>query len=251
MTRPACSFTLRHSFLASALCLGGLAASATAASIVYEAVSTTEHFVADTENWTPERPSGNHVGNTITLEGTDRYLTSVSVKVATSDTSVPDQTVTLKLFQNDGEEDKATGVGRPGTLIASASISGVSFQSSRSMIPLTFELPFVLAPETFTFTLDFSPGSAEKRWVGAVTNKNPASIGSSLDTLWFGFGEEGKWESNAKWAILDGASTNVLDAVFLAEAEPIEVLPEASPMLLVGLGAVWLAASRRAQPAGK
>ena len=223
-----------------------LAGSATASMVVYQASDSTINFIPDSDDGTPNRPTGDMMGNTVTLAGTERYLTSLTVRAATSDLTLPDQTVSLSLYLNDGAADSGgSGILQPNTLITSATLSDVSFAQAGGVLSLTFSFPSVQVPETFTFIVDFSPGSVASKLVGLMSNNSTAQVGSSVNRMWYGTGQPGAWLSDANWAISDGAAFNLVDAVIMADADPLIPVPEGSPAILAFLGMVAVQSVRR------
>ncbi len=228
----------RKSFLAGIFSAAAFALHCSAAVIVYEASDSTGNFIPDGPDTTPNRPTGSHIGNTVTLDGSDRLLTSLTIQIATSDISIPAQTVSVTLYENDGAADPgASGFLQPDTVIGTASVSGVTFDSNASA-SVTFTFPMTQVPNTFTFILDFSPGSAAQILVGAKSNNSSAQTGVGLNTLWYGTGASGSWLTDSTWAIADGATNNLIDARFLA-------VPEPSSTLLTTLGAFVFATGCR------
>ena len=221
------------------------AVSAAASTVVYQASDSTNNYVPDSEDGTPSRPIGDMMGNTVSLSGTERYLTSFAIKVATSDLTIPDQTVSLSIYANDGAADPGgSGVLQPDTLIASSTISGVSFAQA-GIVSVAFSFASVQVPNTFTFIVDFSPGSVSSKLVGLMSNNSSAQVGSAMNRMWYGTGQSGSWLSDAAWAISDGAALNTVDAIILADAQPLIEVPETSPLLLAALGMFVVQARRR------
>jgi hypothetical protein len=226
---------------------GTLAVSASASTLVYQASDSTTNFIPETDDGTPGRPIGDQMGNTVTLAGSERFLTLATIKVGTNDVSIGNQTVTLKLFLNDGPADPGgSGLFQPGTLIGSATVSDVAFGVNGEIVPVTFSFPSVEVPNTFTFIVDFTPGSAPAKLLGLLSNHSSAQIGSSPNTLWYGTGAPGAWLTNSTWAIADGAAINVVDAVFEADAIGAPA-PEPTGFCLALLGALALAGRRPAR----
>jgi hypothetical protein len=206
---------------------------------VYQASDSTNNLVPDAAGSMPNRPTGEMIGNTITLSETHCYLSAATVKVATNNESVAPQNVTLSLYQNDGTTDPGgSGLLQPGTLIGSATATQVSL--SAGIVPVSFSFPSLLVPDTFTFVLSFTPSSTSPSFVGVMSDNSAPQIGGAFNTLWYGTGTSGSWTTNNTWAIADGAITNYLDATFLAN--DLATVPEPSPLfyLVFGSAALWV-----------
>ena len=178
-------------------------------------------FVPFADDGTPNRPHGDTLGNTVTFAGTARYLTHVQV-VFGSHGPKERSTYTLTLYRNDGPKDPATGLGQPGTKLA-------SFQTTALNQPLPgsgaygvdWTFPAVRVPDTLTVTVASTYGHALPGQVmGPFTVVTPPITGTVLDTVWYGDGTPGHWVSDAHWAIKDGAKKNSFDMTFDAVAAP-------------------------------
>src|SRR5450432_2876527 len=207
---------------------------------VYQDADSTNNFVPDADDGTPNRPAGEIIGNTITLAETHCSLTGATIKIATTDTATTPQDVTLSLYLNDGASDPGGSVLlQPGTLITSVTVSQVSLSSG--VLTVDFSFPSLLVPDTFTFVLSFSPGGASSSsFVGAMSANSAPQIGSGFNTLWYGNGAIGNWTTNSSWALADGAAVNFLDATFLI-ADPTAVPEPPATFFLAMSGAIiWL-----------
>ena len=210
----------KNSVAAILLTLSAMTSISRGSVTVYENSDAGTNFVPDTNDGTPGRPTGNFMGNTITLTATQSLLTSATVKIATLDPNIASQNVTLSLYQNDGAADPGlSGLLQPGTLIGSQTVSNVSLLGG--VAPVTFSFPSLLVPGTFTFIIGLTPGSTSaSSLAGLKTTATAPQTGSAVNTLWFGTGVAGAWTSSSTWAIADGATTNHVDAVFVAEPVP-------------------------------
>ena len=243
-SKPIPIFSALGKCTAVLIAAGVLAMSAGASTVVYQASDSTNNFVPDADDGTPNRPVGDMMGNTITLAGTERYLASLTIRVATTDALAPDQTVAISIYQNDGGADiGGSGILQPDTLITSSTISDVSLASGVAAI--TFNFPSVQVPDTFTFIVDFSPGSAASILVGMMSNNSTAQIGTGIDRMWYGTGQAGGWLTDASWAVADGAVVNLVDAVVTADADPLVQVPEPSPILMAFAGTLIVQVVRR------
>ena len=185
------------------------------ADVVYQATTPENNFVPFGEDGTPGRPvPGDQLGNTITLDGTNRSLDRITVDVACNNAGgVPDpanDTWTLDLYLNDGPDDPKSGLQQPGTLIGSVS-------ADVAMPPFTFSIVFdfsgagIVVPDTFTVVVSSThpvdtffqgPGL-----VGPLSSAAAPTVGSGPNTMWYTSAANG-WETNSTWATDDGATTN-------------------------------------------
>lgn len=232
---------IRNSVAAILLTLSAITSTSRGSVTVYENSDAGSNFVPDINDGTPGRPTGNLMGNTITLTATQSLLTSVTVKIATDNPNIADQNVTLSLYQNDGASDPGgSGLLQPGSLIDAITLFNVSMFDG--IVPVTFTFPSLLVPETFTFIIGLTPGSAGVgSFAGVKTTAAAPQTGSAVNTLWFGTGTAGTWTSNNTWAIADGAVTNRIDAVFVADPVPE---PSIAFYLALGGGIILLRRQR-------
>ncbi len=175
------------------LALGNSRASAT---VVYDNTSGPAIYTAAGE-----------VGDTVTLAGTARYVTQISIGVFGSGGN-PDSgdTFQMKLWD-------ATGPG--------GSIGNLLWQSSSLNIPvsgplqlISFNVPDVLVPNTLIFDISHTDsGSVYFQW------SNPVSVGSSPSTAWtYGTQQQGDYF---------GTPAN-----YMAQIQAIDAVPEP--------GALWV-----------
>ena len=174
---------------------------------------------------TPNRPIGDHLGNTITFVGTARYLTHVQVVFAAHG-PVENDTYTLSLYRNDGKRDNLSGLSQPGTLIG-------TFQTVASDKPVPGNHAYgvdwsfapTLVPDTLTVVVSSSYSTITPgQFMGPFTVVTSVITGSALNTIWYGDGKPGHWAANDQWAIKDGARQNRFDMRF-------DALPTAKPSL--------------------
>jgi hypothetical protein len=162
-------------------------------------------------------PVAGELGNEITVAGTDRVVTELEVGIFSQNGIFPNGTpgsvvFTAELYANDGAG------GQPGSLLWQSADVGVDYPGGCSMV--TFNVPQVVVPGTFTWTVDYvltadtSPG---------LTTAPAPTIGSYI-VGWFR-GQNSEW----------GQATADLTA-------QIEAIPEPSTegLVLVGLSALWL-----------
>ena len=198
-------------------------------------------FIPFENDPTPNRPVGDHLGNTITFAGTNRLLDHVQVAFASIGPKELN-TYTLTLYRNDGAPDpNGSGLLQPGTEIA-------SFQTVASNQPLPgnggygvdWNFAPILVPDTLTAVIssDYStitPG----QFMGPFAAVGPPLVGSAVNTVWYGDGSSGGWVADPNWALVDGGVTNYFDMTFDAVPEP------GSVGLALGLGIPGLFLLRR------
>jgi hypothetical protein len=232
-----------------ASCLALLTASAawsgaTRADLIYNVQGNDSvDFVPFEDDGTPGRPRGDHLGNQITFAGIERSLFHVQVVFASIGPKEVD-TYTLDLYKHDGAIDPASGLNRPGTLIA-------SYMTRALNVPLpgngAYEVDWnfapILVPGTLTAVVSSSYSTTTPgQLMGPFAAAHPPLAGSALNTIWYGDGSPSGWQANSTWAINDGAVTNLLDMRFDARAVPE---PASLSLVGVGLGALLVRARRR------
>ena len=203
-------------------------------------------FVPFEDDGTPARPHGDHLGNTITFDGTARYLTHVQAVFASIGPKEND-TYTLGLYLNDGPLDpNGSGLHQPGTQIA-------LLQTIASNQPLPgnggygvdWNFAPLLVPDTLTAVLSSNYSTTTPgQLMGPFAAVTAPLTGSALNTAWYGDGTPGNWQADSQWAINDGGVTNYFDMRFDAQA----AVPEPGNIAF-GLGAAacsfWQLARRR------
>jgi hypothetical protein len=202
-------------------------------------------FVPFENDGTPNRPVGDHLGNTITFAGTDRYLDHVQAVFASIGPKELD-TYTLDLYRNDGPPDpNGSGLLQPGTLIASYStIASNQPLPGNGGYGVDWFFNPILVPDTLTAVLSSSYSTTTPgQLMGPFVAITPPLTGSAIDTMWYGNGNAGGWVADPNWAINDGGVTNYIDMRFDAVPEP------GAPALLTGALApaalLWIRHGRR------
>ena len=194
------------------------------ADIVYRANVVENNYVPFGEDGTPNRPvPGDQLGNTITLDGTNRTLDRISVNVALNNAAgspaPATDTWTLDLYLNDGDPDPS-GLLQPSTLIGSASTVVImppfnqtvvfNYTGSGLVVPDSFTVVISSTHPTNTF---FGPEGV----AGPYSSAAPPDVGSGPNTIWYTDASVG-WATNDTWAIADGATTNYFEMI--VEASP-------------------------------
>jgi len=185
------------------------------ADIVWRANAPENNYVPFGEDGTPGRPvPGDMLGDTITLDGSARNLTRITVMVALNNAAgnpLPaTDTWTLDLFVNDGPVDGKSGLQQPGTLIACVNTVVVMPPFVASVV-FDFTGMGIVVPDSFTVVISsshptntfFQPAGV----AGPESSAQPPNVGSGPNTMWYSSAAFG-WETNHTWAIADGAGTN-------------------------------------------
>lgn len=217
--------------------------------IVYDTFAASDHILSIWPSATPDRPFGSWLGNTVSLDGSARFLTEIKLRLATTLEKIEAQTISLMLYDLEGPEDPGkSGLPQPSQAFATAQ-TVVEFEKGIATATFAFESIFV--PGTFTFAAHFETTEvSEKYQLGFVTSDNGPGIGQANETLWYGEPGEVGWATNSEWAILDGAKTNFLAATISAETQPGIVVPEPGTGLLLALSASALMLLRRPRQSG-
>jgi hypothetical protein len=194
-----------------------LAGNLVQADVVYQANGSEPNYVPFGEDGTPGRPvPGDMLGNTITLDGTNRTLDRITFNVALNNSAGTPAPATddwtVDVYLNDGPVDPASGLMQPGTLIASATTT-VIMPPNNQTVMFDFTALCVVVPDTFTVVISsthptdtyFGPEGV----AGPYSSKTPPGVGSGVNTMWYTDTASG-WITDDKWAIADGATTNFM-----------------------------------------
>ncbi len=209
---------LKTLFVVVAVC--AICASSGRASVIYQTADWSvdspyppgvAEVIPLVDDGTPGHPNpGNFIGNEVTMAGTDRYVTNVTVTFGNYNAPADPSSYTVQLYMNDGSG------GGPGTLLGS---STVSFAIGNLLLsPVSFPFADVLVPDTFIFVVSNAYAATSGSYYGPTNTNDPPLIGSGVNTIWY-LTDSG-WVSNNTWAISDGALTNLFDASVTAVPEP-------------------------------
>jgi hypothetical protein len=193
------------------------------AAIVYERsnLQVPNNYVPFGDDGTPGRPvPGDHLGNQVTLAGTDRLLTQATVWFGYGNSGglvdTWHDTYTVELYKNDG-----TG-GAPLTKLATSSVGADSLGP-----PISVVFPFsVVVPNTFTVVVSSThPTNTYFVRTGIVGPQSATATpvtGSAVNTIWYN--TTSGWVSNSSWAMSDGAGTNYFAMTLEASPAPGSVV---------------------------
>ena len=164
------------------------------------------------------------LGNTITLDGTNRTLDRITFNVALNNSAGTPAPATddwtVDVYLNDGPVDPASGLMQPGTLIASATTT-VIMPPNNQTVMFDFTALCVVVPDTFTVIISSTHPTTTffgtEGVPGPFSVSAPPSVGSGPNTMWYTSAAAG-WETNNTWAVANGATTNYMDMT--VEASP-------------------------------
>ena len=193
--------------------------SANADSLVYSAAAN-NMIPGGPYNWvplapdsTPNRPIGSQLGNTITLGGTARYLTTVDLGLFNGGGGGG---FTLYLYGG-ADPNSATLLGQE-----SASIGGGISPS----VLFDFTSLNIVLPNTITFIV----GGPADNGHGPLSAFSP-TVGSAPNSMWYGPGNSpAAFVTDSNWAVADGGQNNLLAAQFFANDAAI---PEPTSVVLM------------------
>jgi len=169
-------------------------------------------------------PRNGELGNQIVAAGTDRYVTQLGIEIYSQNGFFPNGTpgyadFRAQLYANDGP------LGQPGSLLWQSTVQTVDYPGGLTL--LTYNLPDVLVPDTFTWTLQY----------GNTSPIPPALPGASAPTVGSGDGSFWFRGPGAGWTHATGGGE------FMAEIQAVSVpVPEpgAITLLAAGILAFWL-----------
>lgn len=199
--------------------------------LIYQNTSTSNGFA--------QLISNKQIGNEITLAGTARDLSTVTLTFANTDTSSFTATYTLNWFLNDGTvvnspNDPATGQVRPNTLVASASttVTAPSGASGTALYNVSFNFAGVTLPSTTnTFTVAVSSNLSANVVYGPGSTSTGPTTGSALNFLW-----TNSSNGQGTWSGLNNTGSNFLTM-------SVTTTPAPSGLVLAGIGGTGLLAA--------
>jgi hypothetical protein len=152
----------------------GLASGRIQAAVVYQNNTTSTGVV--NALLLPNQANSTEHGNTVTLVGTERIVTSVSVYLRVLGAGVASFNRELRLYRNDGPS------GQPGTLLwASGPIFTII--DSGAPIPYPFTVPQIVVADSFTWTIQITNRQLNQAQLGPA-EYNPPAVGSAPFGYW-------------------------------------------------------------------
>jgi hypothetical protein len=137
---------------------------------------------------TPGYPGGPGVGQTITLGGTARDLTTITIFEGNGGGNTGSYTLALYSGSNPNTGTELGSVTLP-------SHSGLYYDV------FDFTSQGIVLPNTITFVVSSGPNSGN-----GVGSADPPTVGSAVNSIWYG--APGSYVANNTWAIADGAPAN-------------------------------------------
>lgn len=155
-------------------------------------------------------------GEQVYAAGSSRLVTQLNIGISHQNTSGGSGEFVARLYANDGAQ------GSPGTLLWQSAMMTDPLSGGVQLI--SFDVPQVLVPDTFTWTLQVITNTTPA--VGLVDG-GPPTIGSSPNFYWFG--------NTHSWG----------QAQYPALIASVEAVPEPSPNLLLFSAAILFAFRKR------
>lgn len=188
---------------------------------------------------THDQPSpGTEMGNEVTLAGTNRNISNVTVTFGNYHHDPGTFTFTCDLYAANGAG------GGPGTLLGSSTIQNTWNTGDSKRFNNSFPFANVTVPDTFIYVLSTGAPQLQGNYFGLVPSNTaaqapldvylPELVGSGLNTIWSN--TDTGWVANSDWAPYDGGysqMTNLFAATITADATPV---PEPITMSLLGMG---------------
>ena len=165
-------------------------------------------------------PLNGELGNQVTVAGTDRFVTQLGIEIYSQNGFFPNGTPGFADFQAQLYANNGVG-GQPGSLLWQSSVVHVNYPGGLTL--LTFAVPDVLVPNTFTWTLEYGNTSPIPP---ALPSASAPTIGSSDGSFWF------RAPSSA-WTHATGGGE------FMAQIEAVPE-PGTGALLSAGFVALWL-----------
>jgi hypothetical protein len=209
---------MKRNIAQSCFCLLGMAGMVMTlnASVIYTDLTPTR-------SWSLPSLNG-EMGNEVTAAGTDRFVTILAIEIYSQNGLFPNGTpgyadFHAQLYANDGP------LGQPGSLLWQSAVVHVNYPGGLSL--LTFDVPQVLVPNVFTWTLQYSNTSLVP----------PALPGAAAPTTG---GSDACWArgSSSPWGQVPAAGN------LMAQ---IQAVPEPRTSIILSAGVLTLCLLRRLQ----
>jgi len=123
-------------------------------------------------------PLNGEIGNEVTAAGNDRYVTSLGIEIYSQNGVFPAGSPGYADFRAQLYANNGVG-GQPGSLLWQSAVETINYPGGLSL--LTFSVPDVLVPDTFTWTLQYDNTSPIPP---ALALSAAPTVGAS-DSGWF------------------------------------------------------------------
>jgi hypothetical protein len=202
-------------------------AGAARADIVYSSPRAGfENGVPFYDDGTPGYPGGPGIGNTITLAGTARLLTTIDVAEGNEGGNTGDYTVTLY-----SGSDPNTG-----SELGSVTIPGHSGINDPDVFDFTSQ--DITLPNTITFIVSSGPGG-----LNGVLSGSAPTTGSAVDSIWYG--SPGSYVPNNTFAFVDSGSNPNISNYLEVTVNAVSAPDGGTTLALLGLVIAGTAGLRR------
>lgn len=170
--------------------------------------------------------SGPEGGDEITLAGTDRDVTSIDIMIHVLGANAGTADTQVRFYANDGAGDiPSTMLWDSGLLAAMPHAAGLSM--------MTFAVPSVTVPDTFTWTIEFTNRAGSIADAMGPRMYDPPTVGSSDNDFWI-------HNADTTWSNVWFGGTPVANF-----GSTVTAVPEPASMMAIGVGLAALLARRR------